>query len=110
MVARLLADTGARLLVGAAQETYAERREALLAELGRRGIAAHGASGLNVWVPVRDEAAVVNGLRSRGWWVAAGAGFRLAAGPGGGSRRRHCRPRTRRSWRPTSPRRSASSA
>ncbi len=82
MAARLMTDAGARLLVEAAREAYAERREALVAELGGRGIAAHGASGLNVWVPVRDEAAVVNGLRSRGWWVAAGARFRLAAGPG----------------------------
>ncbi|MEU2625041.1 hypothetical protein ABZ642_44245 [Streptomyces sp. NPDC007157] len=29
-----------------------------------------------------DESAVVNGLRSWGWWVAAGARFRLSAGPG----------------------------
>ncbi|WP_329189114.1 aminotransferase class I/II-fold pyridoxal phosphate-dependent enzyme [Actinacidiphila glaucinigra] len=82
MAARLLTDPTALLLVEAARDAYAQRREALVAELGARGIAAHGASGLNVWVPVRDEAAVVNGLRSRGWWVAAGARFRLAAGPG----------------------------
>ncbi|MFJ4603278.1 hypothetical protein [Streptomyces griseoluteus] len=37
---------------------------------------------MNLWVPVRDESAVVNGLRSRGWWVAAGARFRLASAPG----------------------------
>ncbi|MDX2708764.1 aminotransferase class I/II-fold pyridoxal phosphate-dependent enzyme [Streptomyces sp. PA03-6a] len=82
MAARLMTDAAARLLVEAARDAYAERREALVGELEERGIAAHGASGLNVWVPVRDEAAVVNGLRSRGWWVAAGARFRLAAGPG----------------------------
>ncbi|MFJ8024188.1 hypothetical protein [Streptomyces sp. NPDC096311] len=39
-------------------------------------------SGMNVWVPVRDESAVVNGLRSYRWWVAAGARFRLASAPG----------------------------
>jgi hypothetical protein len=37
---------------------------------------------MNVWVPVRDESAVVNGLRSHGWWVAGGARFRIAAPPG----------------------------
>ncbi|MEU0272929.1 aminotransferase class I/II-fold pyridoxal phosphate-dependent enzyme [Streptomyces sp. NPDC006307] len=78
-VARLLADEEVAGLVGRAEEAYTERREALLGELARRGIAAHGASGLNVWVPVRDESAVVNGLRSYGWWVAAGARFRIAA-------------------------------
>ncbi|MET9432362.1 aminotransferase class I/II-fold pyridoxal phosphate-dependent enzyme [Streptomyces sp. NPDC003036] len=78
-VARLLADEEVARLVGRAEEAYTERREALLGELARRGITAHGASGLNVWVPVRDESAVVNGLRSYGWWVAAGARFRIAA-------------------------------
>ncbi|MBT2386038.1 aminotransferase class I/II-fold pyridoxal phosphate-dependent enzyme [Streptomyces sp. ISL-11] len=81
-VAGLLTDAATQALVAEARETYALRRRALIRELARRGIAAHGASGLNVWVPVRDEAAVVNGLRSAGWWVAAGTRFRLAAGPG----------------------------
>ncbi|MDH6583204.1 DNA-binding transcriptional MocR family regulator [Streptomyces sp. SAI-133] len=78
----LLSDAGTRASVARAGETYAVRRSALVRELGERGVPAHGASGLNVWVPVRDESAVVNGLRSYGWWVAAGARFRLAAGPG----------------------------
>ncbi|WP_346168461.1 aminotransferase class I/II-fold pyridoxal phosphate-dependent enzyme, partial [Streptomyces javensis] len=81
-VARLMTDPETQGLVAAARSAYARRREALLAALSARGIAAHGASGMNVWVPVRDEAAVVNGLRTRGWWVAAGARFRLAAGAG----------------------------
>ncbi|MFC8920713.1 aminotransferase class I/II-fold pyridoxal phosphate-dependent enzyme [Streptomyces sp. NPDC057116] len=80
--ARLMADGSVRRLVGRAEEAYAERRRALIGELARHGVAAHGASGLNVWVPVRDEAAVVSGLRSRGWWVAAGARFRIAAPTG----------------------------
>lgn len=81
-VGRLMADPDTQSLVTGARSAYARRREALLAELAARGIAAHGASGLNVWVPVRDEAAVVNGLRTRGWWVAAGARFRLTSGAG----------------------------
>ncbi|MCI3277677.1 aminotransferase class I/II-fold pyridoxal phosphate-dependent enzyme [Streptomyces cylindrosporus] len=78
----LLTDTATRALVARAQETYEERRGALLRELGDRGIPARGTSGMNLWVPVRDESAVVNGLRSYGWWVAAGARFRLSSPPG----------------------------
>lgn len=79
---RLLTDRGTRTLVDDARRAYAERRAALLGELELRGIPAHGVSGLNVWVPVRDESAVVNGLRSYGWWVAAGTRFRIASAPG----------------------------
>ncbi|WP_208972889.1 transcriptional regulator domain-containing protein [Streptomyces malaysiensis] len=81
-VARLMTDPETQGLVASARSAYALRRAALLAALSARGIVAHGASGMNVWVPVRDEAAVVNGLRTRGWWVAAGARFRLASGAG----------------------------
>ncbi|MEW2389426.1 aminotransferase class I/II-fold pyridoxal phosphate-dependent enzyme [Streptomyces venezuelae] len=78
-VERTMADPAAREVVHRAERVYGERREALIRELVGHGIAARGASGMNVWVPVRDESAVVNGLRSRGWWVAAGARFRIAA-------------------------------
>ncbi|MFD8298151.1 aminotransferase class I/II-fold pyridoxal phosphate-dependent enzyme [Streptomyces bauhiniae] len=78
----LLTDGSTRELVAHARTAYAERRTALTKALGARGIRAHGGSGMNLWVPVRDESAVVNGLRSRGWWVAAGARFRLASAPG----------------------------
>jgi DNA-binding transcriptional MocR family regulator len=77
----LMTDDGTRALVTRAREAYVLRREALRKELSERGIEAHGASGMNLWVPVRDESAVVNGLRSYGWWVAAGARFRLASEP-----------------------------
>lgn len=65
----LMTDDGTR-----AQEAYVLRRETLRKELGGRGIDAHGVSGMNLWVPVRDESAVVNGLWSYGWWVDAGRG------------------------------------
>ncbi|WP_405749686.1 aminotransferase class I/II-fold pyridoxal phosphate-dependent enzyme [Streptomyces sp. NBC_01411] len=80
-VARAMSDAPVRTLVERAGRTYTERREALVAHLAELGIPAHGASGLNVWVPVRDESAVVNGMRSRGWWIAAGARFRIATPP-----------------------------
>ncbi|MFE2376338.1 GntR family transcriptional regulator [Streptomyces sp. NPDC059398] len=80
-VARAMSDRSVCALVARAAETYTERRRTLLARLGELGIAGHGASGLGVWVPVRDESAVVNGMRSRGWWIAAGARFRIASPP-----------------------------
>lgn len=80
-VAGLFSDGAVRALVAAGEEAYAERRAALIGALGVHRIRAVGASGLNVWVPVRDESAVVNGLRTQGWWVAAGARFRISAPP-----------------------------
>jgi DNA-binding transcriptional MocR family regulator len=67
-----------RRLVGA-RERYRERREGLLELLRGQGIPAHGISGLNVWVPVPEESAVVAGLLSRGWVVAPGALYRVGS-------------------------------
>ncbi|RST11981.1 aminotransferase class I/II-fold pyridoxal phosphate-dependent enzyme [Streptomyces sp. WAC05374] len=61
---------------------YAERRDGLVAALARRGVRAHGRSGMNVWVPVADETGAVARLLHAGWAVAPGARFRMAAGPG----------------------------
>jgi hypothetical protein len=38
-------------------------------------------SGLNVWIPLREEAAVVNALLQRGWAVNAGERYRIRSGP-----------------------------
>ncbi|MCX5224913.1 GntR family transcriptional regulator [Streptomyces sp. NPDC006553] len=77
----LFRDSAVRALVADGEAAYTDRRAALVDALGAYRIRAVGASGLNVWVPVRDESAVVNGLRTQGWWVAAGARFRIAAPP-----------------------------
>lgn len=66
-------------IVGKAAHTYAERRQSLLKELARVGIAAHGRTGLHVWVPVSDEAMIAEALLHRGWAVRSGAVFRLRA-------------------------------
>jgi DNA-binding transcriptional MocR family regulator len=63
-------------------EIYVERRARLIASLHDHGITARGRSGLNVWIPVRSEEAVVGGLREKGWAVASGERFRIQAGPG----------------------------
>ncbi|WP_353941218.1 aminotransferase class I/II-fold pyridoxal phosphate-dependent enzyme [Streptomyces sp. HUAS MG91] len=62
--------------------SYGERRDALIAALGERGVVAYGRSGMNVWVPVPDETGAVARLLHAGWAVAPGARFRIGAGPG----------------------------
>ncbi|MER5732834.1 aminotransferase class I/II-fold pyridoxal phosphate-dependent enzyme [Streptomyces sp. NPDC002138] len=67
---------------GATARAYGERRDALVAALRERGVAAHGRSGMNVWVPVTDETGAVTRLLAAGWAVAPGARFRVDSGPG----------------------------
>jgi DNA-binding transcriptional MocR family regulator len=62
-----------------AGRVYAERREALLRALSERGIAARGASGLNVWIPVAEESATITALMQLGWAVKAGERYRIAS-------------------------------
>jgi DNA-binding transcriptional MocR family regulator len=81
LVASLWRDRGTQKRLATAERVYTERRDALLGALRTRGIAAHGASGLNVWIPLREEAAVVNALLQRGWAVNAGERYRIRTGP-----------------------------
>ncbi len=81
LVARLWTDRSVRQLLAFASKSYAMRRRALIEALRERGIEAHGVSGLNVWIPLRDEAAVVQALFDRGWAVAAGERYRIRSGP-----------------------------
>jgi DNA-binding transcriptional MocR family regulator len=64
-----------------AEEVYAERRTALIEALAAHEIRAHGRSGFNVWIPVREETATVQALADRGWAVAAGERFRVQSPP-----------------------------
>jgi DNA-binding transcriptional MocR family regulator len=64
-----------------AADVYAQRRQALVEALAAHRITAHGRSGLNVWIPVREETATVQALTERGWGVAAGERFRLRSAP-----------------------------
>lgn len=63
-------------------ETYAQRRGALTRALAAEGVVVTAVSGFNVWIPVLQEAAVVQRLAGSGWAVAAGERFRLHCGPG----------------------------
>lgn len=80
--ALLLKDGAAARLLARAEQTYTERRQALVGALAARGVAAAGHSGLGVWVPLRDEAAAVRELLVAGWAVSPGERFRFNSPPG----------------------------
>jgi len=81
IVVALWEDPSIERLLRRAAETYTERRQALLAALRRRGIEARGRSGLNVWVPIEDEATEVQVLFDAGWAVAGGDRYRIRSRP-----------------------------
>jgi DNA-binding transcriptional MocR family regulator len=64
-----------------AERTYELRRRVLLEELAARGIRAAGRSGLNVWIPLVEEAPIVASLLHRGWSVIACERFRFQSEP-----------------------------
>jgi len=69
-------------MLRAAAETYARRRHALIEHLAEHGIEARGRSGLNVWIPVAEEGAVVQGMAEKGWAIRAGASYRIKSATG----------------------------
>jgi DNA-binding transcriptional MocR family regulator len=81
-VATMCADAGSHGLLARAGHRYAARRAALVAALAERGISSHGRSGLGVWIPVEEEAAIVQALAEHGWAVGAGERFRYRTAPG----------------------------
>ena len=82
LVAELLSDPLFEQTALRARDAYATRRQALLTALADRGVVGYGRSGLNVWVPVREEAPVLGALLDRGWLALAGERFRVATPPG----------------------------
>jgi DNA-binding transcriptional MocR family regulator len=64
-----------------ARVAYATRRARTVEALATHGIDVPGRDGLNIWLPVRDEAAALLLLASRGIGAAGGGPF--AVGPGG---------------------------
>ena len=72
--------SGGRRLARAA-EIYGVRRARLVSALADYGIAATARSGFNLWLPVREETAVVAALMQKGWAVAPGEPFRTRSQP-----------------------------
>ena len=81
LVVTLWRDPGTPALVARAAAAYSERRRALVDALAAHGLPAQGRSGLNVWVPVVEEATMVQGLLARGWSVRAGERYRIRTPP-----------------------------
>ncbi|OBK12525.1 aminotransferase class I/II-fold pyridoxal phosphate-dependent enzyme [Mycobacterium asiaticum] len=82
LAVRMWTDESATDLVNTARERYTKNREALRAALAERDVAAHGRSGLNVWIPVPDETVAITRLLSAGWGAAPGTRFRMDTPPG----------------------------
>lgn len=82
LVAQMIGDPDINLGVARAAILYASRRRAMLGALRERGFEAHGASGLNVWVQVPDEAAAERAMERRGFSVRSGGRFRIRSAPG----------------------------
>ena len=61
---------------------YGRRRAAVRQALSERGVPVRGRTGINVWVPVRDESIAVAALRERNYAVAPGSLYRIGAAPG----------------------------
>jgi hypothetical protein len=57
--------------------TYRDRRGRLQAAPAKRGIEASSGAGVGAWIPVPEEAPVVQSLLAQGWAVMPGAPFRL---------------------------------
>jgi DNA-binding transcriptional MocR family regulator len=81
-VATMCSSPDTRALLARAERHYATRRGVLVAALAERGIGSYGRSGLGVWIPVEEEAAIVQALAERGWAVGAGERFRYRTAPG----------------------------
>jgi DNA-binding transcriptional MocR family regulator len=81
IAAELLADPGFESTATRARDTYARRRQTLISALAERGLPAHGRTGMNVWIPVRGESAVISALLDAGRLVAAGERFRIETEP-----------------------------
>jgi DNA-binding transcriptional MocR family regulator len=80
--ASLWRDAVERGLLVRAERIYSERRQALVAALAAHGLTSFGRSGFGVWVPLKEEVAVVQALLDDGWAVSPGERYRFNASPG----------------------------
>jgi DNA-binding transcriptional MocR family regulator len=81
IVVAFWSDPATRERLERAEEIYRARRVTLLESLAAHGIAAQGRSGLNVVVPVAEEASPAAALLQRGWAVTALERWRINSPP-----------------------------
>jgi DNA-binding transcriptional MocR family regulator len=81
IVVAFWSDLATQRALAAAEEIYGERRQLLLTALAEYGIEARGRSGLNLLMPVPEEAALVAALLQRGWAVTPMERWRLTGPP-----------------------------
>jgi DNA-binding transcriptional MocR family regulator len=81
VVAEMLASADVRRQLRRASAETSKRRLAVLAALERRGVRAHGRSGLYAWLPVREEGFAIRQLLDAGYAVLGGERFRLRTPP-----------------------------
>jgi DNA-binding transcriptional MocR family regulator len=80
LVAKLWSDPEVVSGLERAAATYAARRDRFVEELAQRRVEVEAPSGITVWIPVPEEAPVVQSLLERGWAVSPGAPYRLQSG------------------------------
>jgi DNA-binding transcriptional MocR family regulator len=81
LVVEMWSDSAVSARVQQAKGVYTARRAALVDTLARRGVAARGRSGVNVWVPVAEETYAVTRVRDAGFAVAPGSLYRVGTPP-----------------------------
>jgi DNA-binding transcriptional MocR family regulator len=81
IVAAFWSDAATQERLARVEEIYTARRLMMIEALAEFGITAYGRSGLNVLMPVAEEATVVAGLLQRGWAVMALQRWRLNSPP-----------------------------
>jgi DNA-binding transcriptional MocR family regulator len=77
LVAMLWSDPGVTTMLQHAADTYGERREHFAGALADRGIEVESSAGITAWIPIPEEAQIVQALLRQGWAVSPGAPYRL---------------------------------
>ncbi len=79
----LLSDERSSGQVAKARAEYARRRAVSIEQLAGHGVEVGGSDGINIWIPVVDEASALVRLASQGIGVAPGAPFAVLPGQPG---------------------------